>query len=91
MASSQPDLPADEAIAAVLRAFARERAGRGTFCPAEAARRLDPADWRALMPRVRAVAQRLVAAGELACTQQGRAVNPVKARGPIRLAARVSD
>lgn len=84
-------MPTDEEIAAVLRALARERAGRGTFCPSEAARRLAPADWRALLPRVRAAAQRLVAAGELACTQRGRPVHPAAARGPVRLAARVSD
>ncbi|HMO65605.1 MAG TPA: DUF3253 domain-containing protein [Verrucomicrobiota bacterium] len=32
-----------------------------------------------------------MAAGELACTQRGRPVQPATARGPIRLAARVSD
>ncbi len=73
--------PSDEEIATVLRLLALER-GRGkTFCPSDAARRL-AAEWRPLMPRIRVVAAGLP---DLAATQGGGPVDPVTARGPIRL------
>ena len=75
----QPD---DDEIAAVLQGLAAERMGK-TFCPSEAARRLSD-DWRPLMPEVRRVAALL----PLVATQKGRQVDPLTARGPIRLALR---
>ncbi|MBF9042816.1 DUF3253 domain-containing protein [Rhodobacterales bacterium HKCCE4037] len=70
----------DAEIAEALLRLAAERAGR-TFCPSEAARVLAD-DWRPLMPEVRRVAAEL----GLHATQRGVAVDPVTARGPIRLA-----
>lgn len=70
----------DAAIAAVLHHLAAERAGR-SFCPSEAARAL-ASDWRPLMPEVRRVAAEI----GLRATQKGLPVDPVTARGPIRLA-----
>ncbi|OWU84065.1 hypothetical protein ATO6_16065 [Oceanicola sp. 22II-s10i] len=68
-------------MAAVLTALATER-GRGkTFCPSDAARRL-AADWRPLMPEVRRVAATL---DSLQATRSGILVDPVTAKGPIRL------
>lgn len=73
-------MPEDRQIAAALMALARER-GRGkTFCPSEAARRL-ATEWRPLMDDVRRMAGDL----PLAATQKGERVDPVTARGPIRL------
>ena len=74
----------DEAIRGVLMDLAHER-GRGrSFCPSEAARRLAP-DWRPLMPDIRRVARSCAGEGLLRVTQNGREVDPVLARGPIRL------
>ena len=70
----------DAQIAAALMRLARERGPEKSFCPSEAARALGP-DWRPLMPEVRRVAASL----PLKATQKGRAVDPVAARGPIRL------
>ena len=74
--------PDDARIAGVLRALAAERGPSATFCPSEAARRLCD-DWRPLMPDVRRVARDI----GLRATQGGQAVDPVAARGPIRLSA----
>ncbi|MEM9435573.1 MAG: DUF3253 domain-containing protein [Pseudomonadota bacterium] len=71
--------PTDAAIVEALRALAGEKVGK-TFCPSEAAKRVAE-DWRPLMPRVRALA----AAVGLTATQKGVPVDPIKARGPIRL------
>ncbi len=76
--------PSDKGIAAVLTDLALRR-GRGkSFCPSEAAKALSP-DWRALMPDVRRVA-----AGhpDVMATQGCVPVDPVTARGPIRLTLR---
>ena len=72
--------PSDEAIAAVLMDLAHRRGMGASFCPSEAARAL-AADWRPLMPDVRRVAAGL----PLVATQGGAAVDPVAARGQIRL------
>lgn len=76
--------PSDEAIAAVLMDLALRR-GRGkTFCPSEAAKALSP-EWRPLMAEVRRVA-----AGhpDVMALQRGVPIDPVMARGPIRLGLR---
>lgn len=73
-------MPTDEAIAAALMDLAHARGRAKTFCPSEAARALGD-DWRALMPAVRRVAAKL----PLRATQRGSPVDPVTARGPIRL------
>ncbi|MEO1494516.1 MAG: DUF3253 domain-containing protein [Pseudomonadota bacterium] len=78
--------PDPEAIAGVILDLVRARGVGKSICPSEAARRIDPKDWRALMPAVRAVAQDLAAQGHIAVTQKGHPVDPAKARGPIRLA-----
>lgn len=71
--------PSDAQIAAALMDLALARAPK-TFCPSEAARALSP-DWRPLMPRIRGLAATL----PLVATQQGTPVDPVTAKGPIRL------
>ncbi|MDA2946114.1 MAG: DUF3253 domain-containing protein [Actinomycetota bacterium] len=58
-----------------------------TICPSEAARRVDEHDWRPLLEPARRAARRLVVAGRVVITQQGRVVDPSTARGPIRIRA----
>ena len=73
-------MPDDADIEAVLMDLAHRRGVGKTFCPSEAARALAD-DWRPLMAEVRRVA----AALPLAATQKGVPVDPLTARGPIRL------
>ncbi len=76
--------PSDEDIAAVLTDLALRR-GRGkSFCPSDAAKAL-AAEWRALMPQVRAVA---ATHPHITATQKGAVVDAVTAKGPIRLTLR---
>ena len=70
----------DAQIADTLIDLAHRRGAGKTFCPSEAARAL-AADWRPLMPDIRRVAAGL----PLAATQGGAPVDPLTARGPIRL------
>ncbi|MCX7643692.1 MAG: DUF3253 domain-containing protein [Rhodobacteraceae bacterium] len=76
--------PDDAALRAALLAAAARRAPPASFCPSEVARALS-ADWRPLMPRIRAAAAALQAEGLLHATQRGRPVDAAAARGPIRL------
>ena len=74
----------EAAIEAMLMELAHRRGAGKTFCPSEAARALG-GDWRARMGDVRAVAARIAGRGSLVATQKGQPVDPVTARGPIRL------
>jgi hypothetical protein len=74
-------LARDADIAAALMRMAKDRGAGKSSCPSEVARALAE-DWRPLMPEVRRVAATL----PLVATQAGTVVNPVTARGPIRLA-----
>ncbi|NYJ05157.1 DUF3253 domain-containing protein [Petropleomorpha daqingensis] len=58
----------------------------GSFdCPSDAARAVDPEDWRRLMPAAREAAGRLAAAGDVEVTQRGAVVDVATARGPVRI------
>lgn len=83
----------DQDIEAVILDLCRERGTARSICPSEVARRLasSEGDWRALMPKVREVARALRQAGIIEVTQKSVAVDPVTARGPIRLRLRPSD
>ena len=72
------------ARAVILTLAARRGRGR-TLCPSEAARTLDPADWRARMDEVRAAAAALQAEGRIRVTREGREVALAAARRPVRL------
>jgi len=70
----------DPAIADAILDLAHRRGAGKTFCPSEVARALAQ-DWRPLMPRVRAVAATL----PIEATQKGVPVDPLAAKGAIRL------
>ena len=78
-------VPTPENIKRCLIELARERGSEKTFCPSEAARRLNPKSWRPLMITVRQEAALLIQNGELVCTQKGEEIDITTARGPIRL------
>jgi hypothetical protein len=71
-------------IRAAILDLALRRGREKSLCPSEVAKAL-AADWRPLMPDVRAVAAGMP---EIVATQGGREVDPVTARGPIRLRLR---
>lgn len=61
--------PTDEQIAGAIEALLATRRADASICPSEAARRLRPDAWRALMPAVRRVAFEMARAGRLRITQ----------------------
>ncbi len=70
----------------ILQAVAARGADK-TICPSEVARVVSSGGeaWRELMPKVRAEAHRLQADGLIDVTQKGKPVDPLSAKGPIRL------
>ena len=62
-----------------------QRRPEASICPSDAARAVDPAGWRDLMPAARAAAGRLVEAGRVEVTQGGEVVDVATARGPVRI------
>lgn len=72
---------------AILELLDQRRAG-ATICPSDAARAVEPEDWRPLMDAARGAAQRLVEAGEVEVTQAGEVVDLSTARGPVRIRRR---
>ncbi|MEQ8317586.1 MAG: DUF2256 and DUF3253 domain-containing protein [Phycisphaerales bacterium] len=70
--------------AAILELLSKRDRG-ATICPSEAARAVEPDDWKPLMERTRRAARRLVRQRKLSITKGGKIVDPDDARGPIRL------
>lgn len=73
----------------ILELLAERGLGK-TICPSEAARRMaeiagDPEHWRAWMAKTRATAIAMAGRGTLLVLQRGERVDPVAARGAIRL------
>ncbi|GHB80809.1 hypothetical protein GCM10010347_59510 [Streptomyces cirratus] len=78
----------DRHLERVILQLLDRRGPTATICPSDAARAVYDGDddgWRALMEPVRRAARRLVESGEVEITQGGRAVEPTKTRGPIRI------
>lgn len=63
--------------------------GSASICPSEAARvvapSVDESAWRALMEPARAAGRRLVSQGKVEFTQNGKVVDPSRAKGPVRI------
>jgi hypothetical protein len=68
-----------------IRRLLDQRRPDASICPSDAARAVDPEEWRALMPAARAAAGRLAAAGVVVVTQGGAVVDVADARGPVRI------
>ncbi len=79
--------PVDQALEDAITRLLSERPAKGSICPSEAAREVRPDDWRPLMEPARMAARRLAAAGRVRVLQKGRAADPSRARGAIRLGA----
>lgn len=74
-----------DALEQSIRDLLAQRAAGKTICPSEAARALGGDDWRDLMPDAREAAARMRDRGEIEVTQKGEPVDPLTARGPIRI------
>ena len=80
-----------ELEAAILELLAERGEGK-TICPSDAAKRVGGTetrrDWEGLMQPTREAARRLVKAGKVVVTQNGRVVDAETAKGALRLRLR---
>lgn len=74
-----------ERLAAAMRALLRHRAPTSTICPSDAARVVAGDRFRSVMDEARRVAGRLREAGVVRTMQRGEDVDPLEARGPLRI------
>ncbi|MGK9147548.1 DUF3253 domain-containing protein [Plantibacter flavus] len=81
----------DEAIEASIVELLDQRAATSSICPSDVARAIGGEDWRPLMDDIRRVARRLVQEGRVRVTQGAEVVDPVDARGPIRIRTARTD
>ena len=77
--------PADHALEAAIVDLLAHRPAGATIEPVEAARLVGGGGWRSLLEPSRMAARRLVARGVVEILQNGRAVDPSTARGPVQL------
>ena len=77
--------PADRRFEEAILVLLRSRARTASICPWEAARVLNPENPESVMEATRRAARRLAATGVVEITQGGKAVDPSRARGPIRI------
>ena len=78
-------VPVGQQLEAQILELLAARAATSTICPSDAARAVGGDTWRGLMEPAREAARRLVEAGEVEITQGGSVVDPLTARGPIRI------
>lgn len=79
--------PSHQSIETTILALCLERGPGKTICPSEAARAIktDESAWRALMPEIRAVAQRLAREGKISIYRKGEPIPDHSIAGLIRL------
>lgn len=82
------DAPADALLERAILELLRRRAGGASICPSEAARTVGGPAWRDLIEPARMAARRLVAEGLVVLTQEGREVDPSRAKGAVRIRLR---
>lgn len=85
MSRSDDDGAVGEALERALADLLDGRRPGASVCPSEAARRVDPGEWRPLMDAARRAAGRMAARGEAEVTQGGVVVDIGHARGPVRV------
>ena len=77
--------PVDQQLEEAIKQLLESREASKSICPSEAAKSVDPLNWRELLEPARSAARRLVTAGTHEITQKGKIVDPSRARGPIRI------
>ena len=84
-------MPTDQKIRDCVLELAQKRGADKSLCPSEVARELQPEDWRPLMSDVRRVTASMVEENLVVVTQFGDRVDPVDAKGHIRISLACDD
>lgn len=77
--------PIQEAILARLAKVDPQGLGKASIEPAEVAKALQPDQWQRMLPKVKTTALGMMRQGNLVITKKGKAIDPSKMKGVIRL------
>ncbi len=83
--------PAANPVRDAILAIAVARGAGKTLCPTDAAKAVSAADWRRLLPGVRAEAVRLALEGRVVIYRKGRSVDPETFKGVYRIGLPAPD
>ena len=83
--------PIQEAILARLAKVDPQVLGKASIEPAEVAKSLQPEQWQRVLPKVKTAALGMMRQGTLIITKKGKAIDPAKMKGVIRLRLPTSD
>lgn len=74
----------DPIEAAILEKLAKLGPGK-SIEPAEVAKELQPEQWQRMLPKVKTTALGLMRQGRLTITKKGKAIDPARMKGVVRL------
>lgn len=77
--------PIQDAILARLAKVDPQGLGKASIEPAEVAKILQPDQWQRMLPKVKTTALGMMRQGQLVITKKGKAIDPAKMKGVIRL------
>ncbi len=77
--------PIEAAIFERLSKVDPQGVGKASIEPAEVAKTLQPEQWQRVLPKVKTTALGLMRQGKLVITKKGKAIDPAKIKGVIRL------
>ncbi|HRH19670.1 MAG TPA: DUF3253 domain-containing protein [Brevundimonas sp.] len=77
--------PIQDAILARLAKVDPQGLGKASIEPAEVAKALQPEQWQRVLPKVKTTALGMMRRGQLIITKKGKAIDPGRMKGVIRL------
>lgn len=77
--------PIEAAIFERLSKVDPQGLGKASIEPAEVAKTMQPDQWQRVLPKVKTTALGLMRQGRLVITKKGKAIDPAKMKGVIRL------
>ena len=77
--------PIEDGILAALAKADPQGLGKASIEPAEVAKAMQPEQWQRMLPKVKTTALGMMRQGRLVITKKGKAIDPTRMKGVIRL------
>jgi len=77
--------PIEDGILAALGKADPKGLGKASIEPAEVAKAMQPEQWQRMLPKVKTTALGMMRQGKLVITKKGKAIDPARMKGVIRL------
>lgn len=83
--------PIQDAILARLAKTDPQGLGKASIEPADVAKAMQPDQWQRMLPKVKTTALGMMRRGQLVITKKGKAIDPSRMKGVIRLRLPTAD